>query len=332
MTRHFLSLLDIDAAGLQNLFEIADELRADRTIRPLAGTTSVLIFQKPSLRTRVSFEVGITELGGSSLFMSQEAVGIGTRESAADVARVLSRYSSGMIIARLFDHAVIEELAAYASVPVVNALTDLSHPCQILADLYTMRAHGKLRPGSRVVFVGDGNNVVNSWLEAAMLYPLDFVVAAPAGFEPDPLLVERARNAGVGSITITNDPRQAAAGADVLYTDVWTSMGQEARKQERIAAFEGFQVNEDLLALCAPDAVVMHCLPAHRGEEVSAGILDGPHSIVFDQAESRLHIQKAVLAQLAWNMEAQGRPGKKESRIIAVNTRRRPLPLLAKQG
>ena len=332
MTRHFLSLLDIDPAGLQSLFEIADQLRVDRSIQPLAGTTSALIFQKPSLRTRVSFEVGIAELGGNSLFMSQEAVGIGTRESAADVARVLSRYT-GMIIARLFDHAVIEELAAYSSVPVVNALTDLSHPCQIMADLYTLRAHGKLRPGCRIVFVGDGNNVVNSWLEAAMLFPLDFVVAAPAGFEPDPVLVERARNAGVSSITITNDPREAAVGADVLYTDVWTSMGQEEEAEARLAAFDGFQVNEQLLALSAPDAAVMHCLPAHRGQEVSAGILDGPHSIVFDQAESRLHIQKAVLARLVWSAEEQGRTEKKGNKIIAVNTRRRPvLPLLAKQG
>lgn len=328
MNRHFLSLLDIDSEGLQDLFEIADQLRVDRTMRPLAGTTSALIFQKPSLRTRVSFEVGIAELGGNSLFMSQEAVGIGTRESAADVARVLSRYC-GMIIARLFDHSVLEELAAYSSAPVVNALTDLSHPCQILADLYTLRAHGKLHPGSRIVFVGDGNNVVNSWLEAAMLFPLDFVVAAPVGYEPDAALVERARSAGVSSIEVVNDPREAALGADVLYTDVWTSMGQEEEAQERLAAFDGYQVNEQLLSLSAPDAVVMHCLPAHRGQEVSEGILDGPHSIVFDQAESRLHIQKAVLAKLAWGAEGAGR-NRNEKKIIAVNTRRRPV--LAKQG
>jgi ornithine carbamoyltransferase len=333
MNRHFLSLDDIDGNELHELFGLADDLRISRRQKPLAGTTSVLIFQKPSLRTRVSFEVGIADLGGNSLFLSQEGVGIGTRESAADVARVLSRYS-GMIIARLFDHTVLEEIAAYATIPVINALTDLSHPCQIMADLYTLRAHRKLLPGMKVVFVGDGNNVVNSWLEASMLFPMQFVVAAPEGFEPDPALVARARQAGVSSIEIVNDPREAAVGADVLYTDVWTSMGQEDEAVARKEAFAGFQVNESLLDLASGDAVVMHCLPAHRGEEISAGVLDGPQSIVFDQSEGRLHIQKAIVARL---MQESGGVGERASggegvwatetrkKTNTVYTRRRPV-------
>ncbi len=298
MKKDLLTLFDIGYHELDGLFALTDELKLSMSYRPLQGRNVALIFQKPSLRTRVSFEIGIHQLGGYPVFLSQESVGIGTRESSADIARLLSRYGH-MIIARLFDHSVLCDLARHASVPVVNALTDLSHPCQVLADMYTIRQHGKLRPGVKVVFVGDGNNVANSWLEMAALYPLHFILSAPAGYGPDRATLERARAAGLSTIEIIEDPYEAVRGADVIYTDVWTSMGQEEEAEQRRKAFARYQVNFRLLAEAKPDCSVMHCLPAHRGEEVTGDVLDGANSIVFDQAENRLHVQKALLARLA---------------------------------
>jgi len=295
--KDFLSLLDINAQELDELFALTDELKLSDSFKPLQGKVVSLIFQKPSLRTRVSFEVGVHQLGGYAVFLPQESVGIGTRESAADAGRLLSRYSQ-MIVARVFEHNVLTEMAENATVPVINALSDLSHPCQVLADLYTMRQHKKLQPGVKVVFVGDGNNIVNSWLEMASLYPMHFVLAAPKGYGPDQATLDIARAAGVSTIEIIEDPTEAVRGADVIYTDVWTSMGQEAEAEERRRAFAGYQVDFRLLGLADRDCVVMHCLPAHRGEEVSAEVLDGKHSIVFDQAENRLHVQKALLAAM----------------------------------
>ena len=296
MTKDFLTLFDISRKELEELFAETDALKSDSS-RPLHGKTVAMIFQKPSLRTRVSFEVGVNQLGGWTTFLSQEGIGVGTRESVHDVAKLLSRYCHA-IVARLYDHSVLTEFAAHASIPVINALTDLSHPCQILADLYTMRQHGRLNPGAKVAFIGDGNNVVHSWLEAASIYPLHFVLAAPEGYWPDAAVLERARKTGVSTIEVIKDPATAAQGADVLYTDVWTSMGQEAEAEQRRKAFSGYQINASILEAAKRDCLVMHCLPAHRGDEITADVIDGPQSVVFDEAENRLHVQKAVVAQL----------------------------------
>lgn len=297
MKKDFLSLFDLTGAELDLLFKQADALKADRSRRPLQGKTVALIFQKPSLRTRVSFEVGVKQLGGQVTVLSQDGIGVGTRESVPDIAKLLSRYCDA-IVARLFDHSVLLELATNASVPVINALTDHSHPCQILADLYTMRQHGRLKPKAKVVFIGDGNNVVHSWLAAASIVPLHFVLAAPEGYWPDANVLERARNTGVSTIDVMKDPMAAARDADVLYTDVWTSMGQEAEEEQRRKAFDGYQINASTLKAAKKDCLVMHCLPAHRGDEIAADVIDGPRSVVFDEAENRLHVQKAVVAHL----------------------------------
>jgi ornithine carbamoyltransferase len=297
MNKDFLTLFDIEPDELDSLFTLADELRMSDVYRPLAGIDAALIFQKPSLRTRVSFEVGIGQLGGRSVALNNEGIGIGTRESAYDIARALGGMVQ-LIVARLFEHTVIEELAHHSGVPVVNALTDRSHPCQVLADLYTIRQYGRLRPGLTVAFVGDGNNVANSWIEAASLFPLHFILAAPEGYGPDHVTLERALAAGIGTVEVTNNPAEAVRNADIIYGDVWTSMGQEAEAKERLKAFAPFQINEELLANAPDECLVMHCLPAHRGEEITAGVLDGPRSIIFDQAENRLHMQKALLARL----------------------------------
>lgn len=297
MTKDLLTLFDITRQDLDELFDLADRLKIERSMTPLQGRTVALIFQKPSLRTRVSFEVAVHQLGGHTTFLSQEGIGLGERESAHDVALLLSRFC-GAIVARLFSHQVLIELARSATIPVVNALTDVSHPCQVLADLYTIRQHGRLKPGTTIAFIGDGNNVANSWLEAASLYPLRLVLGIPGGYEPDRSVVARAREAGISSIEIVTDPADAVREAAVIYTDVWTSMGQEAETEQRRRAFAGYQVNNALLSKAPADCLVMHCLPAHRGEEISDEALDGPASVVFDQAENRLHVQKAVLAAL----------------------------------
>lgn len=297
MKKDLLTLFDLTRGDLDALFAEADRLQIERNEAPLLGATVAMIFQKPSLRTRVSFEVGISQLGGKTTFLSQESVGVGTRESARDVAMLLSRYCDA-IIARLYDHKVLVDLAHHATIPVINALTDLSHPCQILADLYTIRQHGRLKPGVKVVFVGDGNNVVNSWLELASIYPLEFVLAAPRGYWPDETIVRRARESALSSIAITDNPAVAVEGAEVVYTDVWTSMGQEAETEQRRKDFTGFQVNEELMSRAPNNCLIMHCLPAHRGEEITARVIDGPNSVVFDEAENRLHVQKAALSLL----------------------------------
>ncbi|MBI2618514.1 MAG: ornithine carbamoyltransferase [Ignavibacteriales bacterium] len=298
MTKDFLSLFDITREDLDLLFELTDNLKSGNSGRPLEGKTVAMIFQKPSLRTRVSFEVGVMQLGGHITFLSQESIGVGTREAARDVARLLSRYCDA-IVARMNDHTVLADLARSASIPVINALTDKSHPCQVLADAYTIRERGRLKPGIKVAFVGDGNNVVHSWLEFATLYPIHFALAAPQGYWPDESVVRRAQSSGVSSIEIVQDPVEAVRNAGVVYTDVWTSMGQESETAKRKKAFAGYQVNEELLAKARPDCLVMHCLPAHRGEEITDGVMEGPNSVVFDEAENRrLHVQKAVLVEL----------------------------------
>ncbi len=291
-----LDLTVMTKQDVEDLMHLTDVLK-HTDAKPLAGKHVTLIFQKASLRTRVSFEVGVSQLGGTSLYLSNEGVGLGDRESVADVAKVLASYSD-CIVARLFDHNVLLGLAEHASVPVINALTDRSHPCQILADMYTIRQHGKLTPGMKVAFIGDGNNVAHSWLEMAAIYPMHLAIAAPAGYHPDPKIMEYAMASGISTIEILDDPRIAADSADVIYTDVWTSMGQESEQAARKQAFQSFQVNKGLLQLAHGNALVMHCLPAHRGEEITSDAMDSPHSVVFEQAENRLHVQKAILTTL----------------------------------
>jgi ornithine carbamoyltransferase len=285
----FLDIAQLEAEHLVAILDLADAMKAGRwSGAPLRGRALALIFQKPSMRTRVSFEVGIRRLGGSAITLSDQDIGLGSRETVPDVARVLDRYVDG-IVARLFAHQDLLDLAAASVRPVINALTDGSHPCQILADLMTIReAVGRLDAGTPVAFVGDGNNVARSLIEASVLLGFPLTVVTPPAYEPVlPAL------AGA-TVRVTGDVA-AVAGAAVVYTDVWTSMGQEAETQARRARFMEYQVNEALLEL-APDAVFMHCLPAHRGEEVTDGVIDGPRAIVFDQAENRLWAQMALLA------------------------------------
>lgn len=300
--RHFLIDDDLEPAELLAVLDEADRLKGDRFgSRPLAGPRSVaVIFEKASTRTRLSFEVGIVELGGHPVILDVRATQIGRGETIEDTARVLSRYVSAIVI-RTFGQDRIEALAAAATVPVVNALTDLAHPCQALADLQTIREHlGRLR-GVRLGYVGDGNNMAHSLLLAGAAAGLDVRVATPPGYEPDAAIVQRAGTLAArngGRVWCGTDPYAAAADADVLYTDVWASMGQEDDAARRLPAFQPYQVNADLLAAASPEAIVLHCLPAHRGEEISAEVIDGPRSVVFDQAENRLHAQKALLSFL----------------------------------
>lgn len=263
----------------------------------LAGKTLGLLFEKPSTRTRVSFEAGMNQLGGQALFLSMDDIQLSRGESLADTALVLSRYLDGLVI-RTYDQATLEEWARHATVPVINGLTDLCHPCQVLADLLTItEKKGRLK-GIKIGYVGDGNNVANSLIEAAVKLGMSIAVGCPSGYEPDMRIVEWARGEALrtgGTFEITHDAKIAAKDADVLYTDVWTSMGQEHEQSRRLKALAPYQLNERLVGMAWPDAIVMHCLPAHRGEEISAAVLDGPQSVVLDQAENRLHIQKAIL-------------------------------------
>jgi ornithine carbamoyltransferase len=297
MNKDFLSIAKLKSDEVFELLTLTDTLKSNKAIKPLAGKTISMIFQKPSLRTRVSFEVGIVQLGGHPIVLANEGVGIGSRESAKDIAIMLSRFTDG-IIARLYDHQLIIDLARFAHVPVINALTDLSHPCQIMSDVYTLKQHGKLKPNIKLAYVGDGNNIVNSWLEVASILPFHLSLALPHGYEPNAEILNNSINAKISTIEILRDPKEAVKNADVIYTDTWTSMGQEKEKTKRIYDFWEFQVNSGLLKYAKDDAIVMHCLPAHRGEEVTDEVLDGRQSVVNDQAENRLHMQKAILATL----------------------------------
>lgn len=301
MTKDFLAITDCSADEIRELFALAAKMKAAQKrgepMQPLKGQTLALIFQKPSTRTRVSFEVGMNQLGGHALYLAPEGIGLGTRESIPDVARVLSRYVDG-IMARVFAHSDIVELAEWASVPVVNGLSDLLHPCQVLGDMLTINEHFGRFTEVHVAYVGDGNNVCNSWLNYASRMPIKLSIGVPEGFEPDADILQHAQNTGLSEITVHHAPEGAVSGAEVIYTDVWASMGQEAEAAGREARFRPFQVNEQLFTHAAPGAKFMHCLPAHRGDEVTDEIMDGPRSIVFDQAENRLHIQKAILVEL----------------------------------
>lgn len=302
--RHFLSLADLSADDIQRLLDLAIDLKQEWRQggnRPiLANKTLGMIFQKPSLRTRVSFDVAMLHLGGHALYLSPEEIGLGKRESIADVARVLSRYVDA-IMARVFAHAHVVELARYSRVPVINGLSDYSHPCQGLSDLLTIyEIFGRLR-GLKLAYVGDGNNVATSLLFGATKMGMDFAIASPPGYHLPAEVMRLGREfaAQSGSTVIeTENPVEAVRDAHIIYTDVWTSMGQEAEMEVRLKVFPPYQVNAALVAQARPDVRVMHCLPAHRGQEITDEVADGPHSVIFDQAENRLHAQKAILVQL----------------------------------
>ena len=302
---HFLSLADLTPAELTDLLRLATELKTEWKAggnRPLLKNKTLgMIFQKPSLRTRVSFDMAMLHLGGHALYLSPMEIRLGERESVPDVARVLSRYVDG-IMARVFAHADVVTLAQYSRVPVINGLSDYSHPCQGLADFLTIIEYkGWELRGRRLAFVGDGNNVATSLLFGATLLGMDFAIASPSGYAL-PVSVweigQRFAAASGSQMLATTDPQEAVAGADVIYTDVWASMGQEAEAEERARVFAPYQVNAPLLALAKPDVIVMHCLPAHRGQEITDEVCDGPHSALWDQAENRMHAQKAVLVRL----------------------------------
>lgn len=291
-----------NAAQTRELFQLAADvkLHPDRYRTALAGRSFALIFEKPSLRTRVTFEVGIASLGGSSVFLDHTVTHLGERESVSDVAKCLERWVQG-IVARVFEQRTLDELAASARIPIVNALSERFHPCQALADFFTLEEHfGNLR-GLKFAYIGDGNNMCHSLLLAGARVGAHIKVATPAGYEPEAAVVVEAKRAARetrAKIEILRSPEEAVAGAQAIYTDVWASMGQEQEATEREAAFAGYQVNEELLSHAARDAVFLHCLPAHRGLEVSAGVIDSARSIVFDQAENRLHVQKAIVLTL----------------------------------
>jgi ornithine carbamoyltransferase len=303
--KDLLSVSDLSSEDIGSLISDAVDMKASGWLSLLSGKTLALMFEKPSLRTRVSFEVAMRQLGGETIYLSPAEVGLGERESVPDVARVLSRYVDA-IAARTYSHQTLEVLASYSAVPVINALSDWEHPCQALADLFTIyEKKGELN-GLTLAFVGDGNNVAHSLLLAASLTGMNFRIASPPGYRVQERILHLAQGYAVDSgaeIFGTEEPRLAVSGADVVYTDVWTSMGQEAEADQRRQAFAGYQVNSELLSLAKEDAILMHPLPAHRGEEVAEGILDSPPSVVFDQAENRLHLQKALLAWMLGGLE-----------------------------
>jgi ornithine carbamoyltransferase len=298
--KHFLSAADLTREEVLQLFRMAGDLKTTRKVgetgTALAGRTLALIFEKPSLRTRVTFEVGIVQLGGRAVYLAGREIGLGVRESAADVARNLSRWVDG-IVARVYRHDTVLTLARYATVPVLNGLSDHEHPCQALGDYFTLWERGLDPAGIRLAWIGDGNNVCHSVILLGAVLGTDIVVATPPGYEPHPQVLTDVRRLG-GRVSVTTEPDAAARGADVLYTDVWTSMGQEVEREERLEVFQRYQINDRLVGFAKSRALIMHCLPAHRGEEITDGVLDGPQSIVLDQAENRLHAQKAVIKEL----------------------------------
>ena len=302
--KHFLSIADLSADEVWQVLNLARELKQEWQKggnKPiLKGKTLGMVFQKPSLRTRVSFEMGMIHLGGQALYLSPAEIKLGVRESVPDVARVLSRYVDG-IMARVFDHKHIEELAAYSRAPVINGLSDYNHPCQALTDIFTIwEKRGELK-GLKLSYVGDGNNVAASLLFAAAKVGMDMALASPEGYELSEDVVKLGREFAAqsgSSVELVHDPAAAVRGADAIYTDVWVSMGQEEETERRLKDFVPYQVNAELVAQAKPDVIVMHCLPAHRGQEITDQVADGPHSVLFDQAENRMHAQKAVLALL----------------------------------
>jgi ornithine carbamoyltransferase len=301
MQKDLLRLYDLTRQDMDDIFERTADLKkkkkSGQAYEPLRGKTLGMIFEKASTRTRVSFEVGMFQLGGHAIYLRWTDMQLGRGESISDTARVLSRYLDGIMI-RTFAQSTVEELARYAAIPVINGLTDLCHPCQILADLFTIIEKRGSCDGLKAVYIGDGNNIAHSWISAALRLNFDLTLACPRGHEPDSGILDRAQAEATSEILLMQDPVAAARGADVIITDTWVSMGQEKEYRERIKAFQGYQVNDELLEVAKQDVLVMHCLPAHRGEEITDSVMDGRHSVVFDEAENRLHVQKAILELL----------------------------------
>jgi ornithine carbamoyltransferase len=301
MKRDFLHITDFTRDEIDEVLELSarlkKETREGTSHLLLQGKTLAMIFQKPSARTRVSFETGMYQLGGHALFLSPADIGMGKRETTADIARLFSRYND-IIMARVFDHQHILDLGKYAAIPVINGLTDFNHPCQVMSDIFTVLEHRGHLNDLKVVFVGDGNNVAHSWFKLAQRIPMELIIACPEGFEPDENVVKETQETGLSSVSVSYDSYSAAAGADVIYTDVWASMGQEEEAAERKKIFEPFQVNTELMTAAGDQAYFMHCLPAHRGDEVTDEVIDGSQSIVFDEAENRMHVQKAIMVYL----------------------------------
>lgn len=294
MVNHLLSILDMPCSAAHEAVKRAGEFKSGKRSDPfLSGKNIVLVFEKSSTRTRVSFEVGISQAGGGAVFMTPNECQLGRSEPLKDTARVLSRYADGLVV-RTFGQEKLQELAYYSDIPVINALTDKYHPCQVMSDLLTISEREQGFSDLKIAWVGDGNNMAHSWINAAMYFPFQLNVAVPEEYEPDSVILSSALQAGA-RIFLTHDPQEAVQEADYINTDVWASMGQEEEQKEREKAFSGFQINETLLSGAAPDAKVLHCLPAHRGEEISEDVLEGERSIVWDQAENRLHMQKALM-------------------------------------
>ena len=301
MKKDFVHISDLTSDEIFDILDrakwIKSKFKENADYKPFHGKTLAMIFAKPSARTRVSFETGFYRLGGHALYLGPNDIGIGKRESTADIARVLSRFND-MIMARLFNHQDIIDLAENASVPVINGLTDFNHPCQIMADIFTIFEHRKNLDNLKVSYVGDGNNIVHSWLMLAQKIPFHFSVACPEGFEPDQDLVKKVQDAGLSTVEVVHDPYQSVKNADVVYTDVWASMGQKEEADERRKLFSKFQINDQLMAATNKDTYFMHCLPAERGVEVTDSVCDTSYSIIFDQAENRMHAQNAIMLKL----------------------------------
>jgi ornithine carbamoyltransferase len=298
LKKDFLSVYDLTRKDFDRIFSHAATLKAmlkDGIIyQPLAGKTLGMIFDKSSTRTRLSFEAGMYQLGGLAIYLNSRDTQLGRGETIADTARIISRYLDAVMI-RTFAQESVEEFARHATIPIINGLTDLMHPCQIVSDLFTIVEKIGTYEGLKIAYVGDGNNMANSWIDAAAKLPFKLTLACPKGYDPDARILERGRKKAPRGVSLFRDPAQAVKNADVVYTDVWASMGQEAEQEARAKIFEGYQVNRKLMQHAKDDAIVMHCLPAHRGEEISAEVLDGPRSVVWDEAENRLHVQKAIL-------------------------------------
>jgi ornithine carbamoyltransferase len=298
MNKDLLSLYDLNRADFDEIFRRSEKLKEMNkggiSYTPLKGKALGMIFDKSSTRTRLSFEVGIYQLGGISTFLTRRDIQLGRGETVPDTARVMSRYLDGITI-RTFAQELVDELAKWATIPVINGLTDLLHPCQILADIFTIIEKKRRYEGMKIAYVGDGNNVANSWINAAAKLPLYLTLACPPGYEPDEFILQRGIKDSEGRLALLHSPADAVADADVIYTDVWASMGQEDEQEKRSVVFKDYQVNEELISYAKEDVIIMHCLPAHRGEEITDEVIEGPHSVVLDQAENRLHVQKAIM-------------------------------------
>jgi len=301
VNKDFVSIADFNHDELESLFKLTAELK-EKTKRGeehhlCKGLTMSMIFAKPSARTRISFETGMYQLGGYALYLSPADIGVGKREAVKDIAQVISRYND-IIMARLFEHTHMLELAEYATVPVINGLTDYNHPCQIMADIFTIREHLGNREDIKITYIGDGNNIANSWLNLSAKLPMHLAICSPSGFEPDQDTLDYTKSHRISEVEILTDPVTAVKDSDVIYTDVWASMGQEAEASKRQKIFMPYQINPRLMKHAKPEALVMHCLPAHRGHEITDEVIDCKQSIVFDEAENRMHVQKAIIAKL----------------------------------